>query len=744
MNQTSQTTTKPLISPVILFAGTLFVSAMLMFVLQPMFGKILLPLLGGTPAVWNTCMVFYQTLLFGGYWYAHWLTRRSGSQRQIQIHTALMIFSLFALPVALPADANPPTESDPTFWLIWTLFLAIGLPFFVVSATAPLLQKWFSQLGHHSSDDPYYLYAASNTGSLLALLSYPFLIEPNIGLVDQRLFWSVGYGLLCVLIIVCATALWHSQPDAADESAEAERDEPIQAPPMRQQLHWLALAFVPSTLLLGLTQYISTDIAAVPLLWILPLTLYLLSFILVFSKWADRIHPAMIAAQPAVLLVFIAYSFINPAVLPYWLDLILHCLAFFLAVMVCHGELAKHRPHPHHLTRYYLVMSFAGMLGGLFNTFVAPFVFNAVYEYPIMIVAALLLRPGFFNGRWYLQPIFPLLLLLLGFGIYLGSENLWDYLDIIGGALILLAGLTYSLRHQPLGLGLLTGVILVFTLGLHSLASSILYQERTFFGVLSVRDTVIANENQRPEKVRELYHGTTKHGAERLTAANITTPLTYYSRPGPIGQLFAEFDGDNQNWNIGAVGLGAGALACYAKEQQHWKFYEIDPLIVEVAQDPTWFHYLERCAQHAEMIVGDARLSLIKEADHSFDLLIMDAFSSDAVPTHLLTREAMQLYFSKLKDDGLLAFHITNRHLALKKVLADHVESLQLSGLLQEFKPENAVPLVVATDWVVIAKQPQRLERLRQSRLGHWQKLPLTFGLQPWTDDFTHIIGIWK
>jgi hypothetical protein len=744
MNTPLQTTDKPLISPVILFAGTLFISAMLMFALQPMFGKLLLPLLGGTPAVWNTCMVFYQTLLFGGYLYAHLLTTRSGNQRQIQIHTALMIFSLFALPVALPLDANPPSEGNPTFWLIWTLFLAIGLPFFVVSATAPLLQKWFSQLGHRSSGDPYYLYAASNAGSLLALLSYPFFLEPNIGLVDQRLFWSVGYGLLCALIIVCATALWRSQPEFdADDSLDKQADE-IEAPSMKQQLHWMALAFVPSSLLLGLTQYISTDIAAVPLLWILPLTIYLLSFILVFSKWADRIHPLMVSLQPAVLLVFIAYSFINPAVLPYWLDLILHCLAFFLAIMVCHGELAKHRPHPQYLTRFYLIMSFAGMLGGLFNTFVAPFVFNAVYEYPIMIVAALLLRPGFFNGRWFLQPIFPGLVLLLGLGIYLSSDNLWDYLDIIGGALILLAGLTYSVRNSPLGLGLLTAVILIFSLGLHSLASSTLYQERSFFGVLSVRETVIADENQHPEKVHELYHGTTKHGAERLTAANITTPLTYYSRPGPIGQLFAEFDAENQNWRIGSVGLGAGALACYNKPGQDWRFYEIDPLVVKVAQDPTWFHYLERCNKQAAMVIGDARLSLIKEPDQSFDLLIMDAFSSDAVPTHLLTREAMQLYFSKLKDDGLLAFHITNRHLELKKVLADHVNSLQLSGLLQEFNPEAAAPLVVATDWVVMAKNPQRLERLRQSRLGHWQKLPLTFDLKPWTDDFTNIIGIWK
>jgi hypothetical protein len=730
---------KSSIAPVILFAGTLFISATLMFVLQPMFGKILLPLLGGTPAVWNTCMVFYQTLLFLGYLYAHLISSRYGSHRQIQIHAGLLLLSVIALPVGLSLDAEPPTENNPSFWLIRTLFVAIGVPFFVVSTTAPLLQKWFSDYGHHSSRDPYYLYAASNAGSLLALLSYPFVIEPHIGLADQRLIWSVAYALLCVAIVVCGISMWRQQANAIEKEVE-EGEQPT----TMQQLHWLVLAFVPSSLLLGLTQFISTDIASVPLLWIVPLTLYLLSFILVFSKWADHIHPAMVAAQPALLLVFIAYSFINPAVLPYWLDLILHSLAFFLAIMVCHGELAKRRPHTRYLTRFYLLMSFGGMLGGLFNTFVAPFVFNAVYEYPLMIVAALFLRPGFFAGRWYLQPIFPILILLLGLTVYLSAEQLFDYLDIIGGALILLAGLSYSFHDRPLGLGLLTAVILVLTMGLHSLASNTLYQKRSFFGVLSVRETIIEDENQKPEKVHELYHGTTKHGAERLTAANLTTPLTYYSRPGPIGQLFSEFDSEDQDWNIGAVGLGAGALACYSKDHQHWRFYEIDPLVAAVAKNPHWFSYLSRCNNRAEMVIGDARLSLQKEADHSFDLLIMDAFSSDAVPTHLLTREALELYFRKLKDTGLLAFHITNRHLALKKVLADHVNILHLAGLLQEFTPETAVPLVVATDWVVIAKQPERLQRLQQSRLGHWQKLPITFGLQPWTDDFTHIIGIWK
>ena len=743
MNQQASSAKTSSAIPVVAFAGTLFLSALLMFILQPMFGKILLPLLGGTPAVWNTCMVFYQTLLFLGYWYAHQLSTRLSSSRQIQLHTVLLMVSIIALPVALPGEIEPPTDHNPIGWIIAVLFRSIGIPFFVVSTTAPLLQKWFSRLGHQHSSDPYFLYAASNAGSLLALLSYPFLIEPHVGLTSQRLLWSMGYGLLCVMVLGSAILLWRKLQHLENETFvdSAPDAEPISR---QQQLHWLALAFVPSSLLLGLTQFISTDIASVPLLWIVPLTLYLLSFILVFSSWANRIHPLMLSAQPAWLLIFIAYSFINPAVLPYWLDLILHSIAFFLAIMVCHGELAKHRPAASHLTHFYLIMSFGGMLGGLFNTFVAPFVFDAVYEYPMMIVASLLLRPGLMGTQYLRACWFPVAVLLAGSAIYLSSDALFDYLDVVGGALILLAGLSYSYRQQPLALGLLTAVILFFTLGLHSLASTTLFQERTFFGVLSVRNSVIMDENQHPETARELYHGTTKHGAERLSAANLTTPLTYYSRPGPIGQVFSEYDNENQNWNIGAVGLGAGALACYTKPGQHWRFYEIDPLVVQVAKDPQWFNYLNRCNPQADMIVGDARLSLAKETDASFDLLIMDAFSSDAVPTHLLTREALELYFSKLKADGLLAFHITNRHLALKNVLADHVNSLHLAGLLQEFKPNTEIPLVVATDWVVIAKNPARLDRLQQSRIGHWQKLPITFDIQPWTDDFTHIIGIWK
>lgn len=746
MSHHSQATTDRNLSLIFLFAATLFTSASLMFVLQPLFGKILLPLLGGSPAVWNTCMVFYQSILFLGYLYAHYLSTRYSQHRQILIHTAVILISFLALPLALPENTVPPTESNPTFWLLWTLFLAIGLPFFVVSTTAPLIQKWFAHVGHHTSHDPYYLYAASNTGSLIALLSYPFLLEPNIGLANQKSYWGVGYLLLCLLISGCAFALWKNrQATGQPEDADAVADENHLS--LVPQLHWLALAFVPSSLLLGLTNFISTDIASVPLLWIIPLTLYLLSFVIVFSKWNDKIHPLIVKLQPLFLLPFIAYAFINPADLPYWAYLILHLTAFFFAVMVCHGELAKLRPHTRHLTTFYLIMSFAGMLGGMFNTFVAPFVFNAVYEYPIMIVAALLLRPGLkpsLNTGLALQVIAPVLLVAGGIILHATVDDLLQYFDATVIGLIGLTLLTFLLRARPVGFALMTGAIIFLALGVHGLSSHTLYQERSFFGVLAVRDAVLADEQGKPEHYHELFHGTTKHGAQRLAANLSQIPLTYYSRPGPMGQLFKEYDNSDQSWNIGVVGLGAGALACYAKDQQHWTLYEIDPLVVDIAGNPAYFTYLSQCARNAVMRVGDARLSLEKEPDQHFDLLIMDAFSSDSVPTHLLTKEALELYFKKLKPGGILAFHMTNRHLSLKKVLSINAEALHLAALIQEFKPQQDIPLVVATDWVVIAKQAETLEPLRLSRLGNWQKMPLYFDMKPWTDDFTNIVSIWK
>lgn len=745
MKSLPETANNRRLSLIILFAGTLFASASLMFVLQPLFGKLLLPLLGGSPAVWNTCMVFYQSILFLGYGYAHALATRLSLNRQILLHITVIAISLLSLPVALPDTLSPPTESDPTFWLLWILFLAVGLPFFVVSTTAPLMQKWFAHTGHHTCHDPYYLYAASNTGSLMALLSYPFLLEPNIGLNLQKISWSIAYTLLCLLLAGCAFTLWKNQqkPQTSEKNTDTTSDQPGRF----EQLHWLLLALVPSSLLLGLTNFISTDIASVPLLWIIPLTVYLLSFVLVFSKWHPFIHPLMLRLQPVFLVPFLAFAFVNPGDLPYWIYLILHVLAFFFAVMVCHGELAKRRPHTRYLTRYYLIMSFAGMLGGMVNTFVAPFIFNGIYEYPIMIALALLLRPGinsFSIKEVSWQILLPALLLAIGWGLYLANPDLVTHFDTLAISLMLISLLAYGLRSRPIAYGLVSGAVIALALGLHGLSAHTLYQERSFFGVLAVKESVLTDEQGHPERYHELFHGTTKHGAERLKPEWLRVPLTYYSQPGPMGQLFKEYDAVNSQWTIGIVGLGAGAMSCYAKPGQRWSLYEIDPLVIKIAENPKYFHYLSECAKNAVTRVGDARLSLAAEPDHRFDLLVMDAFSSDSVPTHLLTKEAIELYFKKLKPDGILAFHITNRHLSLKKVISVNAEQLHLASLIQEYQPRRAMPLVVATDWVVMAKQEATLALLQQSNLGSWQKMSLYFDMQAWTDDFTNIVTIWK
>lgn len=738
------------IPAVALFAFTLFVSASLMFSLQPMFGKVLLPLLGGAPAVWNTCMVFYQSVLFLGYLYAHGLSTRFAAQRQIMIHGAVVLISLIALPIALPASAAPPAAVNPIPWLLWMLTVSIGLPFFAVSTSAPLLQKWFSGIGHADSHDPYFLYAASNAGSLIALLSYPLLIEPHIGLTQQKLFWSMGYGLLAGLIGLCAYTLWRTHRLA---------DLPAQTIPSSEErlslgtkLHWLALAFVPSSLLLGVTSFISTDVASVPLLWVIPLALYLLTFIIAFSRRGAKIHPAMVALQPAVLLPFLAFSFLNPAAIPYWTNLALHLLAFFFAAMVCHGELAKSRPPTQHLTAFYLILAFGGMLGGMFNTFLAPFLFDAVAEYPLMIVAALLLRPILRQREapyWRqiaLDLAFPLTMLGVGLYCYFALAQLGQYLDLIGTFLILLTGLTYALRHRPLQLGASTGVLLLFTIGLHGLVSNVILQERTFFGVLSIRESFFPSMTKpdQPDRYYELWHGTTKHGAQKVKAGMNPEPLTYYSRKAPMGQLFALYSEQNASWRVGVVGLGAGALACYAKPTQHWDFFEIDPAVVALANNPDYFTYLKDCAPQARMITGDARLSLAKAPAGHYDVLVLDAFSSDAVPTHLLTQEALALYLSKLKENGLIAFHITNRHLALKKVLSTLVQEMNLAALIQEYQPKTDEPYLIPADWAVITRHEKALDPLRQSRLGRWNLLPLYFGMRPWTDDFTNIISVWK
>lgn len=734
--------------PIFLFALTLFSSASLMFVLQPMFGKALLPLLGGSASVWNTCMVFYQSILFLGYLYAHLLSTRLSYRKHLAIHASILLLSLYFLPVSIPEGSRPTSSENPSIWLLTTLFVSIGLPFFVLSTNSPLLQKWFSKIGHQTSNDPYYLSIASNSGSLIALLSYPFLLEPAIGISRQQQYWSAGFLILIAMILLCMLIM--KPQHFKSPVKKAIRSSLIEQPGLKLQGQWLLLAFVPSSLLLGTTNFISIDIATVPLLWVIPLALYLLSFILVFSGFGESIHKKMLWLQPWLVAPFLIYYFSNQKLAYFSVELFIHLLVFFLSIMVCHGELAKKRPSPEYLTQYYMIMSFGGMLGGIFNSFVAPFIFSSIYEYPLMIVCALLLNPinaiGLYVKEHFAKIIFSAY--LLTFAVILSiSVNQSENAFLVGSAVIVLMGSAYFLlKKRSLYLPLFGLLILSCAAPeKHQGNDQLLHQSRNFYGVLSVKKISNLQADNTSHTLHEIYSGTTRHGLQLLNDVNRQcTPNGYYSPQGPLGSVFSDYNGNNNAWRVGVVGLGAGEMAGYAKASQHWTFFELDPAVVQIATNPEYFTYLTDCIGAYNMKIGDARITLEQQPD-VFDLLVIDAFTSDSIPTHLLTKEALELYLSRLADNGLLVFHISNRYLALKKVLADHAEKLGLTLLLQEFRPDHNIPFVYRSDWAVLAKNEADLTPLiKADTESRWQKVFNEADARSWTDDFTSIMSVWK
>jgi hypothetical protein len=692
-----------------------------------MVGKMILPLLGGTPAVWSTCMVFFQAALLGGYAYAHATTAWLGIRQQTILHLALLAVPLAVLPLGVDASRLPGGEANPVLGVLVLLSLSVGLPFFVVSATAPLLQHWFTHTGHRAARDPYFLYAASNLGSMLALLSYPALIEPRLRLRDagwlaQTRLWTLGYLLLAVLIVLCAVAVRRSvartavATDAADmapvppPSADgADRSGP--APTIGRRLYWVALAFAPSSLLLGATTYVTTDIAALPLLWVLPLAIYLLSFIIAFGRWPAALHRVVRAVTlPLVLLVmFFMISHYQPRS---WVTVLWHFLLLFVVSLACHGELAIGRPSPRHLTEFYLLISVGGVLGGLANALIAPLVFNSLLEYPLAMALACVLvvgaRPQQTGVRARLLSVaLPLGVILLALVLY--SESLSLQVDSAflirvfdpGSHLVttwinpteklLNKLLTYGvpllacvlLRRRPLALGAALAGVLVVAGFVDARNSEEIRRARSFFGVLRVtRDRDIKGYT-------ELRHGTTLHGRQANDPTRQGEPLSYYHREGPIGHLFAELQRRSTSLRIAVIGLGTGTLAAYARPGDAITFYEIDRLVRDIAFDRAYFTYTTDAtargvSQRVEL--GDARVRLERvkreRPGERYDLIVVDAFSSDAIPVHLLTREALQLYLEMLAPDGVLALHISNRYLNLEPVVANLAEDAALGGRL--------------------------------------------------------------
>jgi len=727
-----------------LFAFTVFASATLLFSVEPLYTRQLLPMLGGSPAVWNATVTFFQAILLIGYGYAHFITTRLSLSRQLLVHFFVLICPLFVLPVVI-SDRIPLVGAFPVLWIFQLMAVTVGLPFFVLSATAPLIQKWFTYIGHSRSADPYFLYVASNAGSLVALLSYPFIIEPNLGLKRQGIWWMYGYWVLAVLVGACLYLVWSKrnnfkvQYSRSEEAALSSSRKTVVNWP--QRLRWIFYAFIPSSLLLGVTTFISSEVAPMPLLWVVPLALYLLTFVLAFAQ-RQFLRVTLLKRLQTVCLIVVVMLINMRAIQPLAPIILIHLLSFFVSALLCHTVLAMSRPAVDHLTEFYLWICVGGVLGGLFNSLVAPIIFSSVAEYPLAIVLTCFVVGGGLESigskvrlaDW----VFPLILFAISVSLAISAavEPSAIMFALVFGAPAIIC---YCFSGRPFRFGLGVAGLLIAGAFYKGPAGQLLYAERTFFGV---------NRVTRDEKggFNMLFHGRTLHGMQSLDPARGHEPLTYYHRTGPIGQILETYY-TKPTARVAAVGLGAGALASYAHRGQAWTFYEIDPAVVRIARDPRYFRYLSDSEVHAEVRLGDARLTLATAPDLAYDLIVLDAYNSDAIPVHLVTREALGLYLRKLAAHGRLAFHISNLHLSLEPVLANLAKDFGLVALLCDdtaISDEEAASGKSPSQWIVMAKSAADLTLLSA---GHrWESARPDPTIRLWTDDYSSIwsIFLWQ
>jgi SAM-dependent methyltransferase len=715
-----------------LFAGAVFMSAALVFLVEPMMGKLILPLLGGSPAVWNTSLAFFQAALLVGYAYAHGLQRWVRSAKvQAMVHVGVLIAAALTLPLRLSdLMGEPPATGAPAVWLVGMLTLSIGAPFAALSATAPLLQAWYART-RGGGENPYVLYAASNLGSLLALLAYPALVEPLLTLSVQRGLWTGGYGLF--VLLAGGLALFVAKAGGDAPTAAVVR---TAATPWRDRLIWVALAALPSSLMLGTTSHITTDVASAPFLWVVPLGLYLLTFVIAFqakpliNRERGLLWQAPAACACAVLLPFPGGS---------WpLQLSVHLAAFFLTALVCHQALAARRPAPEKLTEFYLLMSVGGVIGGGFNAFLAPVIFNQVWEYPAALALAGLARPwGVGTPRRWEIAAFVLGLVAAGAAVVLANMPAPGSALAFACLAVVLSGAFLLRDRAPMFAGLLAAALLAGELGAHFL--DVVEVRRSFFGVHKVTD--LQDPAGRP--IRLLFNGTTVHGAQLRAPAEVCRPLTYYSPYTPIGQVFGALTRPGEKpIRIGAVGLGAGAVAAFTRPGDTMRFFEIDPAVLAVARDSGSFSYLTKCAHGVvDYRLGDARLTLAREPAGAFDLLLIDAFSSDSVPTHLLTVEAMRSYLDKLAPGGILLLHLTNRNLELTGPAAAVAKAVGAASLQQLFTPTRQMgpsPEVTPSGVMMVARTEADLARFKADK--RWTATN-PGASRPWSDDYTNILG---
>ncbi len=756
-----------------LYSATLLLSAGLLFVVEPMVGKSLLPALGGAPQAWITTLLFFQAALLAGYAYSHALTRRLGPERAVVVHLVVLAGGLALLPLGLTPSPSTLAQSHPVVWVLGRLTATVGLPFVALAATGPLLQRLFARTRSRAAADPYFLYAASNVGSLAGLLAYPVALEPLLGLRDQARGWSLAYTVLVLAVCACAITLWRTasadrvrdnagateSPGTAERAADASLDTAARAastgrvplscaPGWRRRARWVALAFVPSSFLLGTTAFVTRDLAPVPLLWVAPLALYLVSFVVAFAR---RGRPERLLGVTRLLLpgivIAVAYTMAIGSQRPLWLLLTLHGLALGVAALMCHAALARDRPPAGRLTEFYLWLALGGALGGVFNALLAPALFASLTEYPLAIVAACLLRPPAARAR-------PGVLELLGadervnglidvslpalFGLAIaaalrlthiaGAQGLDRRSLVIGFA----AGLSLNFARRPRRFALAVAALYLASALAVNDAGHVLDRERTFFGIYRVHSDA--------KGYHELFDGTTLHGVERMGQPGYPVPLSYYNPSGPVAQVFAALPDRRVAARTAVVGLGSGAMACYARADEHWTFFEIDPAVAHIAQDPRLFTYLRDCPGHAAVVLGDARRSLTLTPQR-FGVMALDAFSSDAIPVHLLTREALDVYLAHLVTHGVMLFHISNRYVDLRGELGALAAADGLTCRVQHARvtPAQASLRYAESTWVAMARAQSDLGAVATDR--RWLACPSGGRGDAWSDQRSSLLA---
>ncbi len=755
----------------IIYSLCIFLGSFLLFLIQPMVGKILLPCLGGVPAVWTTCMLFFQTALLAGYVYAEKSIRLLGCQRQSVIHLMLMVTGFLLLPVDIDTSGAEVAFNNPTFWLLSRLTGSIGFLFFIVSANAPLIQRYYSRAGQSDSADPYFLYSASNIGSLLALLAFPFAFEPLMTGTSLRYVWSTIYVIQTLLVFGCCLQFWQKDRGACDQPTGAAADPSEQqkllselAPGIKDKLYWVLLGFLPCSAMLGVTTHIATDIASGPLLWIFPLSLYLISFILVFAKsprwrdisWENYMFPAIVMA-----LIMYGYRLAEPV----WLAVPFSMLVMFLVCMCFHSRLAKERPATAHLNSYFVWMSVGGIAGGLFNGVFAPLAFSTQAEYAITLIVAGLLVSVFskiINDKEFSYAkeavVMVLFLIAIGFFIWLDRRATLNFNQIgLFLAILVMAiiHLFYRFRKAS-GYGFAAFLIIfVYTTGADP---NLILIDRSFFGILKVSrlatDGQVCDPDLKIAGVEDVFyvlrHGTTLHGVERKVDVRPVFPLAYYSREGPVGNVFRAGLINRRFKSIGVVGLGCGTIAWYGRPWQHMDFFEIDPKVVEIAWNTRYFSYLSSSRASIKTIVGDARINLQLVPDETYDILVIDAYSSDSVPVHLMTLEAFELYQKKLKKNGVLLLHISNRYFKLAPVIKLICDQLGMKSIRFADDPKKYsmrydwydLYQVSKSDWVMASEDEEKLKMM--NAYGDWKEIPRNDRYRLWTDDYANMLQVYN